>query len=420
MRIEVELPVGIGGDGPRVITFDDGLLDEHRRILDVAPPERPVRLAIAAARIVLGDDYAGSAHAPGAPGSPEEIAAAIDWEATAALRRHLADQGFAIAEAMDTAQRFAIGWPVARELIEACGALELPWGFVAGAGSDHLDPAEIRRPLDLVDAVVHQAGVIQEAGGAVVLLPLPWLSLHRASEADYVAVYTAIIDALQGPLLLHWLGEMFHPGLAGYFPGRSFDRILAHDPGKLRGVKLSLLDPARERRIRDGLARREQIVLTGDDLHFSELILGEGCGESPPRVEGWTELGRHRVALGAFSHGLLGIFDGIAVPAGLALRHLALGDARRYRALMEPAEELSRAIFAPPTEHYKAGLAFLAWLSGRQGNPFLANHEERSRSTAHYLRLAALAAGSGVFSDAAVAAARFELFLRAARPGRGG
>ena len=33
---------------------------------------------------------------------------------------------------------------------------------------------------------------------------------------------------------------------------------------------------------------------------------------------------------------------------------------------MEPTVPLSRLIFEPPTYHYKAGVAFLAWLNGLQ------------------------------------------------------
>ena len=45
---------------------------------------------------------------------------AIDWDATLAYRRHLWKYGFAIAEAMDTAQRGGgLTWKSAQELIQA-------------------------------------------------------------------------------------------------------------------------------------------------------------------------------------------------------------------------------------------------------------------------------------------------------------
>ncbi|MBO0809316.1 MAG: DUF993 family protein, partial [Actinobacteria bacterium] len=44
----------------------------------------------------------------------------IDWESTLGFRDHLWAHGFAVAEAMDTAQRgTGLTWPRARELIEA-------------------------------------------------------------------------------------------------------------------------------------------------------------------------------------------------------------------------------------------------------------------------------------------------------------
>ena len=46
------------------------------------------------------------------------LAAAIDWDATLAYRRHLWSLGFGVAEAMDTAQRgMGLDWPTSLELI---------------------------------------------------------------------------------------------------------------------------------------------------------------------------------------------------------------------------------------------------------------------------------------------------------------
>ena len=46
------------------------------------------------------------------------LAAAIDWDATLAFRRHLWSLGLGVAEAMDTAQRgMGLDWPTAQELI---------------------------------------------------------------------------------------------------------------------------------------------------------------------------------------------------------------------------------------------------------------------------------------------------------------
>lgn len=359
--------------------------------------EVPLRLCFAAAHVVMQDRYAESGHSLQRPGSPAEIAGFIDWDATMGIRRRLADFGLGIAEAMDTAQRFFVGWDTARELIVRCGALQLPHGFCAGAGTDHL--AAIRRPNDLVEGVVFQAQTIQRCGGIPVILPMPWLSQQKAPPSTYVEVYRAICKQLTGPLFVHWLGPMFLPSLQGYFPGDSFAEVMALDRGKIRGCKLSLLDAEMEVRVRRGLLAHDQIVLTGDDFHFGRLLLGGDphgpVPERAPTVQRWTTIGSHRVALGDFSHALLGIFDAIGGPVRQALQALRTGDAAKFLAQMTPCEALGQHVFAEPTQHYKAGLAFLAWKNGWQRNAMLANREDLARDAAHYARCEALARACG-------------------------
>lgn len=354
------------------------------------------RLAYAAARVVMLDGYAEVPHSLQSPGPAEEIARWIDWETTAAQRRRLDSLGFGVAEAMDTAQRFFIGWESAQRLIRDTGALKLEHGFCAGAGTDHLD--EVRGPDDLVEGVAHQCAVIREAGGVAVILPMPWLSLNDKGEDDTVAVYARILERVEGPVFVHWLGPMFLPELEGYFPGESFSRVMALDAAKVRGAKLSMLDFDLELRLRRELLARDQLLLTGDDLHFSRLILG-GDGSAPAPVERWIEFDGRRVALGDFSHALLGVLDGIAAPASQALACLASGDAEGYLARMDPLEALSRHLFEPPTRHYKAGLAHLAWRGGLQSNPMLVNHEQRARDAEHHARAEDLARRAGVLGD---------------------
>ena len=383
--------------------LDDGLLAPYRE--ELARDERdvpPARLVYAATHVCLDEDYAEVEHALETPLVAAEVTGHIDWDATLALRTRLDALGFGIAEAMDTAQRFQIGWDNASQLIERTGALKLANGFVAGAGVDHLD--EIGDLHELVEAVVFQARFIQEAGGIPILLPLVRLAQQGAEEEDYVRVYSAIIERLEGPLFVHWLGEMFLPALEGYFPGESFERVMAVDPSKVRGAKLSLLDAELERRLRRRLLERDQLLLTGDDFHFGELMAG-----APARRT--TQLAGREVPLGDFSHGLLGIFDAIAEPASVALALLARGDLERYRALMAPCERLGRHLFQAPTQNYKAGLAFLSWLSGAQPNAMLVQHEERARSVEHYVEAARLASEAGVITDAPGAARRLAEFV---------
>lgn len=391
-----------GPDGTTLV-IDDGVLDAARARLTAAAGA-PARLAFAAAHVVMLPNYAEVGHSLQRPGSGDEIGAHIDWEGTFALRRHLDRHGFGIAEAMDTAQRFFLGWANAKRLIEGCGALRLPHGFMAGAGVDHLP--QVRGTSDLIDGVVHQVHAIQRAGGLAILLPMAWLSLQGASAQTYVDVYGAIIAQCEGPLFVHWLGAMFLPALAGYFPGDSFERVMALDPAKVRGCKLSLLDAAHERGVRQTLLARDQIVLTGDDFHFADLIAGEGAALRRTRI------GPYDVALGPFSHALLGVLDGIAAPAGLALQLLAQGDGDGFDAVLRPCEAYGQTVFEAPTQHYKGGLAFTAWLNGLQADFTLVNHEEKARSRAHYLRVAATAAACGALTDASAAAERLARFAK--------
>ncbi|MBK7405254.1 MAG: DUF993 family protein [Phycisphaerales bacterium] len=297
---------------------------------------------------------------------------------------------------------YEIGWPNARRLIELCGRLAPPTGFIAGAGTDQRP--KIASPADLIDAVVEQCAIIHAAGGWPMILAMPWLSLNDSDEATYVEVYAQIIQQSEGPMFIHWLGPMFLPSLAGYFPGDSFSRIMGLDPAKVRGCKLSLLDAVLERRLRARLAERDQIMLTGDDFHFGELM--EGDPDHTTTIDG------RDAVVGDLSHGLLGVFDGIAAPASLALRTLAAGKLDDYRRIMRACEHYGRTVFEPPTQHYKVGLAFTAWLNGLQTNPMLPNHLESARDVAHLCRVVHAANDCGALINSTIATERLTRWAR--------
>lgn len=367
------------------------------------------RLCYGALHVVMQPTYRTLGHTLERPGDAAVIEEHIDWPATVALRREMDSHGIGIAEAMDTAQRFFLGWPAAQKLIAATGELQLTNGFCAGAGTDQL--ARITSQTQMVDAVVEQCRFIRSHGGIPVILPMPWLCATKATEQQYVDVYAAIIGQLEGPVFLHWLGPMFLASLDGYFPGDSFARIMALDPAVVRGCKLSLLDKEFEEKVRRELLQREQIVLTGDDFHFGQLLLGDA---RPPT--GTTMIGDRRVALGDFSHALLGILDATAAPTEAALAALQGGDPAGFKQRMDRCEELGRFVFQTPTQHYKAGLAFLAWLNGSQDNFMLINREELHRDREHYLRCAELARAAGCVRDDALFARRLAEFADAPWP----
>ncbi len=387
MKIELPNPFG----DPVII--EDGVLEREPEPQSAAA----VRIAYAAAHIILKDSYR-----QGADGV--DLCQQVDWQRTMAFRKHLATHGFGIAEAMDTAQRFELGWPAARRLIEECGALQLETGFIAGAGADHLE--RIEQVQTLVDGVVEQVGIIQGAGGIPIILPMPQLCHWKCDEDQFVSTYRSIFDQCEGPLFIHWLGPMFLAELEGYFPGDSLQRILELDPDKVRGVKMSMLDDDLEVEVRRRCSERDQIVLTGDDFHFSSLM--EGTGTIPTRS---VSLGDRQVPAGEFSHALLGVLDGVAVPAGRALRHLAAGDVEGYRRWMEPCEKYGQKVFEAPTHLYKAGLAFTAWLNGHQPHPMLLHRIDLQRDLNHLLEVARRASLAGAIADAGQAAERIELCL---------
>ena len=378
-------------------TLESDPLAAHLEALGSQGEGAPVRRMFAAAHVVMAASYADVPHTPDSPGAPVEIEPHVDWNATRAGREYLIGHGMGIAEAMDTAQRFLFGWPVAKRLIEETAQLAPPAGFIAGASADHLD--HIGSGEELAEGVVTQVSFISACGGLPILLPMPWLLENHCDEETFVSVYEQILFQVDGPVLIHWMGPTFLASMKGYFPGDSFQRVMAIDREKIAGVKLSLLDEAFECSVRQELLPHGQVVLTGDDLNFPTLLEGES-----QEILSSRELAGSSLACGNFSHGLLGILDAIARPAALALRALAIGDHERYRAIMDPCAELGSLLFSQPTWGYRAGLAHLAWLAGRQANPMLPNHEESIRDAAFKERLALLAAQAGVFNDREIVA----------------
>jgi dihydrodipicolinate synthase/N-acetylneuraminate lyase len=295
----------------------------------------------------------------------------IDWEATLAFRHHLWDHGLGVAEAMDTAQRgMGLDWPAARELIERTAA-ERGGRLAAGAGTDHAEP----RTLDEVRAAYeHQCEVVEATGAQVIVMASRALAAIATSPDDYREVYGAVLRQLERPAILHWLGEMFDPALAGYWGGDEvvLDIIAAH-ADKVDGVKVSLLDAAREIAIRERLPEGVRLY-TGDDLHYPELIASG-------------------------SDALLGIFDAIAPAAAAALEALERGDREEYDRILAPTVPLARKLFEPPTYHYKTGIAYLAWLNGHQEHFRMLGGMETARTPEHLAEVRELAERAGLVRE---------------------
>ncbi len=353
-----------------------------------APPGPPrTRVAYAAAHVVA-DPLAG-----GDPTGPAQI----DWEATLAFRRHLYAHGFRVAEAMDTAQRgMGLDWAATRELIRRSVAEAHAVGgrLACGAGTDQV---AVGASLDEIRAAYEeQCAFIEGEGAPVILMASRALAAAASGPDDYRELYRAILSQLGRPAVLHWLGEAFDPALAGYWGGADLDAatdvvlgVIEDNRDKVDGIKISLLDDAREvalrRRLPDGVR-----MYTGDDFNYPSLIRGDAHGHSDA---------------------LLGIFDAIAPVAAAALHALDDGDSERYDALLAPTVALSRHIFAPPTYYYKTGVVFLAYLNGHQDHFRMVGGLESARSVVHLAELFALADQAGLLRDPDLAAARMRLVL---------
>ena len=377
------------------------LPDESGRLVAYALKGRPVEAPAGPHRFNRAA-YA-AVHVVADPLAAEEpsLAPAIDWEATLAFRHHVLDLGLGVAEAMDTAQRgMGLDWPAARALIERSLAAVAPAErarIVCGVGTDHLDPAEARSLDDIVAAYLEQLAAVQKAGGRVVLMASRALACIATGPADYEAVYARVLAEADQPVILHWLGEMFDPALAGYWGAGDFPpaleaalAIIHADAARIDGIKLSLLDDGKEiemrRRLPDGVR-----MYTGDDFNYPALIEGDDRGHSDA---------------------LLGIFDPIAPAASAALAALADGDLATYRGLLAPTVPLSRLIFRAPTRHYKTGVVFLAYLNGFQDHFVMIGGAQAMRPLPYFSALFRLADGAGLLRDPERAAARMQHLLR--------
>ncbi len=333
--------------------------------------------------------------------SPWDSRPAVDWDTTLAFRIGLWDQGLGLAEAMDTAQRgMGVDWATALELIQrtmlAAKAHPFAPRVACGAGTDHVPLTDLRSGDAIYAAYEHQAEPIEAAGGQLILMASKAFTALGADAATYRAVYRRLIDGARQPVILHWLGEMFDPGLAGYWGSTDVATasdfvlgLIAENPAQVDGIKISLLDRAHEEAFRKRLPAGVRLY-TGDDFNYADLIAGDG---------------QH------FSHALLGIFAAIAPAASQGLEALAQGDTARYHALLAPTVPLSRENFRAPKRFYKAGIAFMSWLNGHQSHFNMPAGFQSSRDITHYSNVLRLADQANLLADPDLATQRMRSLL---------
>jgi len=329
----------------------------------------------------------------------------IDWTATLKFRDYLWAHGFAVAEAMDTAQRgMGLSWGLARELIastaERAAARRAAGGFAGlacGAGTDHLAPDVHHSLPAITDAYTVQLDFVQSAGSRVILMASRALAASAAGPRDYLQVYGTLLKQAAQPVILHWLGEAFDPALRGYWGGGDFETAAAtvldlvdQAGDKIDGIKLSVLDASQEIALRRRLPPGIRLY-TGDDFGYADLIKGDELGHSDA---------------------LLGAFAAVTAPAAAALHALDTGDLADYEAAIGPTVPLSRHVFEAPTYYYKTGVAFLAWLNGLQPRFSMLDGLEHRRPAAHLTKVFELAAAAGALIDPDLAVTRMTMFLK--------
>lgn len=126
-------------------------------------------------------------------------------------------------------------------------------------------------------------------------------------------------------------------------------------------------------------------MFTGDDFNYPELIAGDEFGNSDA---------------------LLGAFAAIAPIASSALVKLGAGDEAAFHAQLDPTLPLARHLFRSPTQFYKTGIVFLAYLNGHQDHFMMLGAQEGARSTLHLAEAFRLADRAGALRDPDLALAR--------------
>jgi len=377
---------------------------------DFPRPEKPLtsRKVYAAAHVV---PVMTAENVPGAP-------AELDWEATLAYRHELWSYGLGVADAMDTAQRgMGLDWTATKELIRrsaAEAAQVVRTGrypaldgrsvrdlIACGAGTDQLNLSTVSTGQTGLDAVLaayqEQLQVVENSGAKVILMASRALAKVANGPADYLSVYSRLLEQAKEPIILHWLGPMFDPALAGYWGSddvpaatETFLELITAHAEKVDGVKVSLLDAEHEKQLRAALPESVRLY-TGDDFNYPELIDGD----------------EH-----AHSDALLGIFAAIYPAASAALQAYDAGQPERGREILDSTRALGKHIFAAPTLYYKTGIAFLSWLNGQQSGFQLVGGLHSGRSLTHLAHIFVLADQAGLLRDPQRAAERMTSLLK--------
>lgn len=322
----------------------------------------------------------------------------IDWDATMAVRHRLWDLGLGIAESMDTAQRgMGLSPAIAMELGRRTIAEGAARGgkVVVGIATDAIG-AEVRDITEIEEAYLAQLAEIEGAGGTAVMMASRQLAAAASSAEDYIRVYDRVLSGSQHGVILHWLGAMFDPSLAGYWGSDDIDEaaqtvrtIIERNPGRVAGIKISLLDEAFEVGFRETMPAGVR-VFTGDDFNYVNLIAGDDD---------------------SYSDALLGAFAAVPQFASAAFDALDRGETEEFRQILGPTQDLARLVFEAPTQFYKVGVVWLSFLNGWQPCFKMLDGFETGRSVQHLVALLEAGDRIGLFPDPEFTARRAETYF---------
>ncbi len=364
-------------------------VDAGHRSLELRPPlelsDRPQhytsRVAFAVAHLVAdwrSDDTGGRP-------------AMIDWDATLGIRRHLFRHGLGVAEATDATRRSrGLDWVTIQELVRrsADQAHEFGVRIAAGVGTDHRD--DLVSLADVSRAYEEQLVFVECTGSQAVVLPSRQLAAIAHHADEYVEVYDALLKQAQGPVILQWPARQADQELNGYRGSAASEHavetlleLVAANASRIDGVVVPALGPDGEADLRSRLPDGVR-HFTGDNIHYPELIKGDGTHHS---------------------HALLEAFAAVASPAAAALAALDREDIDTYDREMDRTLLLSRQIFRPAAFH-ETGIAFLSWLCGYQDGFTMVAGMQSARSTLNLIRIFELANDAQLFPDPDLAADR--------------
>jgi hypothetical protein len=330
--------------------------------------------------------------------SASNVSATVDWDQTAKFRQHMWGLGLGVAEAMDTAQRgMGMDWESVKTLVSRTmkDAKVVGGLVVSGVATDQLPKGE-HSLESIARAYTEQLDFTLSVGATPVLMCSRDLAATAKTAEDYLKIYSKLIEHSDQKVVLHWLGSMFDPLLAGYWGGAGFHdvkntvlELINSYPEKIDGIKMSLLDEEYEIELREKLPAQVKMY-TGDDFNYVRLIKGNGKSHS---------------------HGLLGAFAAISPFASAAIRALDEGDLEKYGEILGPTEALSREIFKAPTYYYKTGVVWLAYLSGMQDHFTMVAGLQSGRSIKDLCELYILANEIGLFANPDLALSRMKKTL---------